>query len=642
MSTIDLQKVTSDDVVHLYRGWRKTENILKDKNDEIIELREKLEQLQTQNSKFRGQLQAVQSIKEITINLQNENSLLQRHNEMIKIENETIMKENHFLKEKIISVTNQYEEKVSNLINHNTQSLQLENVSLRAKYDELEQIRQEMKKEIEQCMKDENDTRLDADKKIKINLEIVNLLRDENSSLKNKEILHQRDISYASQQLAHLSGEVYAMKNSINRAALVEAENDALKSDMTRLIELMLNYPAATSFIERWEENEGLHYIGDDSMNEKEITFAEFQQLKQTYIDTANSTTQNKISSTFHEDFDDENFSWAPRYITSEAIKYFVSHVPHVPKSILLSFLKKMNILWIKRERYKIKKVYAEYETEIKDLKRRLSMAKPYADIMAQKQIRKLSKIIKQERQQLLGISSDGGVLKNKMNSNFNNASIKLQRHNNSTLLSKDDIGNILENLEEDEYIPKTGRICEVEKHKAFLINGKKENKSQTMGNISAKKLLESFEENTLFDEGNNNFNFFGKIKSPTVDFLQGAAWLGQNILLMKEDEHDAIDLMRTNYLNESSQIMNDDKNNLANALNRLSLAASSTISESLALAAKNKTKLRNIVEHLLQLRPGNVQMFEIFCANLALKKKHLNKNLSFTMSLTPYSSPSK
>ena len=61
--SIDLMNIDYEDVLHLYRGWRRSESALKDKNIELAAMRESVSQLQEQHSKFRCQITALESVK---------------------------------------------------------------------------------------------------------------------------------------------------------------------------------------------------------------------------------------------------------------------------------------------------------------------------------------------------------------------------------------------------------------------------------------------------------------------------------------------------------------------------------------------------------------------------------------------------
>jgi DNA repair exonuclease SbcCD ATPase subunit len=88
----DLTNVDYEDVLHLYRGWRKSEGALKEKTKELNALKIRVKQLQDSHVKFRAQIQSLESAKELTISLQTELST-------IKQENLTLLNDNKELKE---------------------------------------------------------------------------------------------------------------------------------------------------------------------------------------------------------------------------------------------------------------------------------------------------------------------------------------------------------------------------------------------------------------------------------------------------------------------------------------------------------------------------------------------------------------
>jgi hypothetical protein len=53
-SEADLLNLDYDDVLQLYRGWRKCESALKEKIDELATLRNRNLQLQDSHGKFKG------------------------------------------------------------------------------------------------------------------------------------------------------------------------------------------------------------------------------------------------------------------------------------------------------------------------------------------------------------------------------------------------------------------------------------------------------------------------------------------------------------------------------------------------------------------------------------------------------------
>ena len=86
----DLHNVDYEDVLHLYRGWRKAEGSLKEKNKELNALKIRVKQLQESHIKFRGQIQALESVKELTVSLQTQLSTTQQENVSLVNENKEL------------------------------------------------------------------------------------------------------------------------------------------------------------------------------------------------------------------------------------------------------------------------------------------------------------------------------------------------------------------------------------------------------------------------------------------------------------------------------------------------------------------------------------------------------------------------
>lgn len=66
-AAVDLMNVDYEDVLHLYRGWRKSESALKDKNKELNTLRDRVKVLQESHIKFHRKIEALEAVKELTI-----------------------------------------------------------------------------------------------------------------------------------------------------------------------------------------------------------------------------------------------------------------------------------------------------------------------------------------------------------------------------------------------------------------------------------------------------------------------------------------------------------------------------------------------------------------------------------------------
>src|SRR5947209_7613408 len=109
--SMDLMNVDYDDVLHLYRGWRKSESALKDKNKELNALKQRIAQLQESHDQFRSKINALESVKELTVSLQNQLTALQQENKQLLSENKELaelsIRAESLLQEKVNTETRQ-------------------------------------------------------------------------------------------------------------------------------------------------------------------------------------------------------------------------------------------------------------------------------------------------------------------------------------------------------------------------------------------------------------------------------------------------------------------------------------------------------------------------------------------------------
>jgi chromosome segregation ATPase len=260
ISSIDLDNVDYDDVLHLYRGWRRSETELKEKNKEFDELKEKCDHLQETHVKFRGQIQSLESVKEFTINLQSQLN-------MMKQENSYLSKENKQLIESKDSADKEFQEmkKAENERNKALKDSQIESAMLRERYHEVAVSH----KELEKMLSNEVASKGSAETRMTSNDEVVDSLRKEKNSLHLKldaTVLRMnqcdQELSHAAQQLSALSQEV-ARANEIKEQMLTaDAEVGVLKGDISRLLRLMDHYPASKTFLDRWYDSDGMSFMG--------------------------------------------------------------------------------------------------------------------------------------------------------------------------------------------------------------------------------------------------------------------------------------------------------------------------------------------------------------------------------------------
>ena len=74
----------------MYRGWNKSEGALKKKKREVTELKDRVRILQESHDIFRAQMKTLESVKELSLQLQNQNSQMKKENTVLKNENKAL------------------------------------------------------------------------------------------------------------------------------------------------------------------------------------------------------------------------------------------------------------------------------------------------------------------------------------------------------------------------------------------------------------------------------------------------------------------------------------------------------------------------------------------------------------------------
>ena len=208
-SPIDLENIDYDDVLHLYRGSRRAEANLKEKSNECDSLRGKCEQLQEAHSKFRSQIQALESVKELTVNLQSQLNICQQDNNYLK-------KQNKQLLEAQISS----EKKVQDILTHDNERNKLlrelrgEASMLRDRYEEIAQSH----KDLELMLTKESEARILAESQIVRNDDIVDILRIENKSFRSKSDNMLIRMNQCNQELSHASEQISKLSHELSIA----------------------------------------------------------------------------------------------------------------------------------------------------------------------------------------------------------------------------------------------------------------------------------------------------------------------------------------------------------------------------------------------------------------------------------------
>lgn len=260
--SIDLMNVEYEDVLHLYRGWRKSESALKDKNKELAALKSRITQLQDSHVKFRGQIQSLDSVKDLTVTLQNQLSIMQQENKQLAEENKELaqlnIKADELLREKEME-----EETQTRML----RDVQLDFATLRGRYEETTKAH----RELEKLASDEQASRLATEARFHSMEDTINALREE-----NRELRHQLDsaalrlnqcdqeLLHASEQLGNLSRETSTLHAARHDLSTKEAEVALIKGDIARLLRLLEHSPATRQFIAHWQDSGGMDFVGID------------------------------------------------------------------------------------------------------------------------------------------------------------------------------------------------------------------------------------------------------------------------------------------------------------------------------------------------------------------------------------------
>lgn len=263
--SLDLMNVDYEDVLHLYRGWRKSESALKDKDQELATLKDRVRTLQDSHNRFRSQIQALESVKELTINLQNQLTSLQQENQQLLKENEELvglnLRAEQLLQEKESNETTQ-----SKVV----REVQLEFATLKGRYEEMSKAH----KELESLAQHEQAQRMALVTQVQQADQNMDALRDENqalrqemSSLELKLEQCDHELLHASEQLSSISKEVVNIHATKDALSTAEAEVSVLRGDIARLLRLLEYAPATREFWHHWHDSNGMDFVGTDRVS---------------------------------------------------------------------------------------------------------------------------------------------------------------------------------------------------------------------------------------------------------------------------------------------------------------------------------------------------------------------------------------
>ena len=645
---LNLSNVDYDDVLHLYRGWRKSENALRSKNKELNELKARVKQLHDSHIKFRSQIQALEAVKELTVSLQTQLSVLTEENNRLATENRELCELNtqaeNLLRERM-EVENQQSRALRNI--------QVDFATLRGRYEEISSSQ----RDLEALAADEQAMRMSCEARLEQAENTAENLRNENTALRiqldaTTLRMNQCDneLAHASEQLSSLGREIAHISAAGEAFSASQAEIGVLKGDIARLLRLLEHYPAAKGFIVRWQDSEGMSFVGiqnketsgsptrraklprDSNSPSRGRSSIDFEDTLKTsrgslpFIeDDINDTdgwlragispaelnnlrrSHNGDPFPMSDDFAQEMDNWVPTDAAREGLKFLHAKIPHAPPNVIMDFLRKMNKIWMAREKRKIRSVSESYEKQIVELKRRVANSRPFEEVLTKKTIHRLKNQVKEERSKHL----HGKPKKYELDLSFQ---------------ADDDLGDLP---------PHERRIC--------MQHGPNYNKKKRGGNleaVSAEKLLEA---SLISLETIGRQKLMSKDKNDTKDidieegyepsdeYLRGALWLGQNITIVVEELADAMDYFASKHMAEVSAAAND--NDVQRSSHRLNLLAGSGITEAIALTNRSKMRSKEMLQSVFSLRPGDTRSYLNVLSRLPLDS-------AFAMTNSPKYSP--
>eukprot|EP00605_Chrysophyceae_sp_TOSAG23-4_P000727 GSChrysophyteH1.ASY1.ANO1.811.1 assembled CDS len=624
----DLTNVDYEDVLHLYRGWRKSEGALKDKTKELNALKIRVKQLQESHIKFRGQIQALESVKELTVSLQSQLSTVQEENSVLVDENRELKDLNNNAEE-MLKEHQQRETEQTRAF----RDVQIEFAMLRGRYEEMA-ISQ---RELETMTANEQAMRMAAESRISSGEENITTLREENKALRMKldtttQRMAQCDASLAaaSEQLSTLSREVAGIAETRDDLSTAQAEVGMLKGDIARLLRLMENYPAAKGFLAKWRDSDGMAFIGIPKPGAKDkydmprppgdgkdgdalISVSEVARLQRTH-----GTDTFPLMSTMLE----ESEFWVPREAAHIGMNFMASKIPHAPPGTIYEFLRSMNQIWMRRERRKIARVRDIYEGKLADMKRKIDMAKPYKGVMQKHEIQRLKSQVREKTQQKLSghprPPADSHQAEREDYELFEEPDTEIrpvpphERRLCNVRRSLESQGGSIRNSDEFGEVVLRRSVDEVSAEKlleASLIS------LETIGRQRASNAAQSSLHSMHGGPDDGSF--------PTDSYLKGALWIGRNLTLVVEELADSLDVFRNRHLVEISAAAQD--HDPRRASHRLNLLAGTGITEALALANTSRMRARNILQGAATLLPGDIESLKGFLKTLPIEAA-LNK----------------
>ena len=623
--SIDLMNIEYEDVLQLYRGWRRSESALKDKNKELAAVKDRIKLLQESHSKFRGQMQSLESVKDLTVTLQSQLASMQQENKQLSEENRELAQLN-LQAEEMLKEKERHEENEARTL----RSVQLEFAAFKGRYEETMRIQ----RELEQLASDEQALRIASEARCRAAEESVASMKEENRSLRQQMEssalrLNQCDqeLQHASEQLSNLSRELSVMHEARNELSTKDAEIGILKGDISRLLRLLELSPATKDYIAHWQDSGGMDFVGIDRdlsavsrmTNSQQQLFEETGLLADMTLDSKRRTNSSSYPGKGGHDasiltsFDlspaefahlkrvhggdpfpltaslrEEAEYWVPSEAAKLGLQFLSARIPHASPKVIMDFLRSMNKIWLKRELRKVKRVKQVLGSTIDDLKRQLDHSRPYKGVIADRQIKRLSKQVKTERRK------------------------KLQGRPKDSLEAVSSSGDIGREVFDfaDRFPEPTGekRLCRLVARSSSAPSNVNAVSTQKLLEASLQSLEDMGRQMTVagtqsIDMGDtfseSKLHHSSSTPSyPNESYLRGAMWLGRNFTIVTEELAEELDNFRSRFVTEVNNASEDLDSR--RCCHRLTLLATSGITQAFSLVNKSRSKTREI----LQVRP--------------------------------------
>ena len=276
LHSLDLLNIEYDDILHLYRGFRKTEGLLSDKSKEYESLAKQYETLQQNFNNCQDKLKSLETLRDNTHQLETQILQLHQQNEQLVHENNELaqisIQAEEIVREKI-SLEEQYVKEIGEM---------KETIAvLQNKYDELCKSKYVVDQSLQDILQDKEAMTHQMHEVEDLN-EVLKeenfILRKKLDAARDKLTACDRDLTLASEKLLELSTEVASMAQTEASTQLNSTENFLLKRDISRLLKLLENYPNAHGFLSHWRDSGGMSYVGPLSMAELRATAAHDQR----------------------------------------------------------------------------------------------------------------------------------------------------------------------------------------------------------------------------------------------------------------------------------------------------------------------------------------------------------------------------